>query len=179
VAYASPRGSLSSVQLLYYLAINSARRELLIQNPYFLPHEDAIESLKKAVARGVDVQVMLPSAKIIDSPLVQHASHHHYGDMLECGVRVFEHQKTLTHQKIMIVDGQWSCVGSTNFDDRSFELNDEITVGLIGRDTAATLRKAFQRDLDDCEEIEFEQWRKRPWRHRLLDAACFLARREL
>jgi cardiolipin synthase A/B len=179
VAYASPRGSLSCVQLLYYMAINAARSELLIQNPYFLPHEDAIGSLKKAVGRGVDVQVMLPSASIIDSPLVQHASHHHYGDLLECGVRVFEHQKTLTHQKIMIVDGQWSCVGSTNFDDRSFELNDEITVGLIDRDIAATLRKAFQRDLRDCEEIEFRKWRKRPWRHRLLDGACFLARREL
>ena len=179
VAYASPRGSLSSVQLLYYLAINAARRELLIQNPYFLPHEDAIGSLKKAVARGVDVQVMLPSAKIIDSALVQHASHHHYGDLLECGVRVFEHQKTLTHQKIMIVDGQWCCVGSTNFDDRSFELNDEITVGLVSREIAATLREAYERDRLECREIQFEEWRRRPWRHRLIDGLCFLARREL
>jgi cardiolipin synthase A/B len=179
VAYTSPRGSVSSVQLLYYLAINAVRRELLIQNPYFLPHEDAIQSLMKAVERGVDVQIMLPSAKIIDSALVQHASHHHYGDLLKCGVRIFENQKTLTHQKIMIVDGVWSCVGSTNFDDRSFELNDEITVGLIDRGIASKLRDAYKRDLDDCEEIKLRPWRKRPWRHRILDAACFLARREL
>jgi len=179
VAYTSPRGSLSSVQLLYYLAINAARRELLIQNPYFLPHEDAIQSLMKAVKRGVDVQIMLPSTEIIDSALVQHASHHHYGDLLKNGVRIFENQKTLTHQKIMIVDRLWSCVGSTNFDDRSFELNDEITVGLIDRGIASKLRDAYERDRRDCVEIKLEPWRKRPWRHRILDAACFLARREL
>lgn len=179
VAYASPRGSLSSVQLLYYLAINAARKELLITNPYFLPHEDAIQSLMKAVKRGVDVKIMLPSATIIDSPLVQHASHHHYGDMLKAGVRIFENQKTLTHQKIMIVDEQWSCVGSTNFDDRSFELNDEITVGLVDRGIAKQLREAFMGDLRDCKEVKLQPWRTRPWRHRILDAACFLARREL
>jgi cardiolipin synthase len=179
VAYASPRGSISSVQLLYYLAINAARKELLIQNPYFLPHEDAIDSLIAAARRGVDVQVMLPSASIIDSALVQHASHHHFGDLLKSGVRVFEHQKTLTHQKIMIVDGAWSCVGSTNFDDRSFELNDEITVGLIDRGIAAKLRDAYQRDLRDCKEIALDEWRHRPWRHRILDAGCFALRREL
>jgi len=179
VAYAAPRGSVSTVQLLYYLAINSAREELLIQNPYFLPHEDAINSLMEAVRRGVDVQIMLPSTSIIDSALVQHASHHHYGDLLKNGVRIFEHQKTLTHQKIMIVDKMWCCVGSTNFDDRSFQLNDEITVGMIDRDIAKQLRDAYQRDLRDCKEIEFESWKKRPWRHRVLDGACFLARREL
>jgi cardiolipin synthase len=179
VAYASPRGSLSSVQLLYYLAINAAREELLIQNPYFLPHEDAIDSLKAAVKRGVDVRVMLPSPSIIDTALVQHASHHHYGDLLENGVRIFEHQKTLTHQKIMIVDRQWVSIGSTNFDDRSFELNDEITVGVVDRGIAEELREAFLRDARDCKQIDFDAWRKRPWRHRIVDAACFLGRREL
>ncbi len=179
VAYASPRGSLSSVQLLYYLAINAARRELLIQNPYFLPHDDAIHSLKQAVKRVVEVHVMLTAAAVIDAPLVQHASHHHFSDLLKNGVRIFENQKPLTHQKVMIVDGLWSCVGSTNFDDRSFELNDEITVGLIDRGIAKELREAYMRDLRDCKEVLFDDWRKRPWRHRLLDAACFLARREL
>ncbi|MDQ6802640.1 MAG: cardiolipin synthase [Acidobacteriota bacterium] len=179
VAYAEPRGSISSVQLLYYLAINAARKELLIQNPYFLPHEDAIDSLMQAVRRGVDVRIMLPSASIIDSALVQHASHHHYGDMLKNGIRIFEHQKTLTHQKIMIVDKMWSCVGSTNFDDRSFELNDEITVGMINRGIAKKLRDAFHRDLLDCKEIEFDAWRTRPWRHRLIDGGCYLLRGEL
>jgi cardiolipin synthase A/B len=179
VAYASPRGSLSTVQLLYYLAINAARRELLIQNPYFLPHEDAIDSLMEAVKRGVDVQIMVPSAKVIDSALVQHASHHHFGDLLKNGVRIFEHQKTLTHQKIMIVDETWSCVGSTNFDDRSFELNDEVTVGLIDKNIAKQLREAYLRDTHNCRELRFDEWRGRPWRHKLLDGLCYATRREL
>ena len=179
VAYASPRGSLSTVQLLYYLAINAARRELLIQNPYFLPHEDAIDALEEAAKRGVDVQIMVPSAKVIDSALVQHASHHHFGDLLKNGVRIFEHQKTLTHQKIMIVDETWSCVGSTNFDDRSFELNDEVTVGLIDKNIATQLREAYMRDTQNCRELQFDVWRRRSWPHKLLDGICYATRREL
>ena len=179
VAYASPHGSISTVQLLYYLAITSARKELIIQNPYFLPHPDAIEELMNAVQRGVDVQIMLPSAEVIDSPLVQHASHHHFGDLLKCGVRIFEYKKTLLHQKVMIVDGQWCCVGSTNFDDRSFELNDEITVGFVDRNMARQLRQAYQDDMRHAEEVHFEQWRSRPWRHRILDGGAFLMRGEL
>ncbi|HEY8130821.1 MAG TPA: cardiolipin synthase, partial [Thermoanaerobaculia bacterium] len=176
VAYASPHGSISTVQLLYYLGISAARRELIIQNPYFLPHPDAIGALKAAVRRGVDVQVMLPAAKVIDSPLVQHASHHHFGDLLEAGVRIFEYQKTLMHQKVMIIDGSWSCVGSTNFDDRSFELNDEITIGFTDPEIARQLRDAYKEDLRDAEELEFDAWRTRPWRHRLLDGGAFLMR---
>lgn len=179
VAFASPRDSISTVQLLYYLAIGAAQKELLIQNPYFLPHSDAIEELKEAVRRGVDVQVMLPAASVIDTPVVQHASHHHFGDLLENGVRVFEYQKTLLHQKIMIVDGTWSCVGSTNFDDRSFLLNDEISVGFTDPAIAAELREAWLDDLRFCREITLDEWRDRPWAHKLLDGACFLFRREL
>ena len=179
VAYASPRGSLSSVQLLYYLAINAAEKELLIQNPYFLPHEDAIQSLMKAVERGVDVRVMLPSTAVIDAALVQHASHHHYGDLLKCGVRILEHQKTLTHQKIMIVDGLWSCVGSTNFDDRSFQLNDEISVGLIDAAIASQLRAAFAADLSHSRQRHFQEWQDRSLWHKLMDGLAYLGRSQL
>ena len=179
VAYTSPHGSISSVQLLYYLAISSAHKELLIQNPYFLPHEDAIGALIQAVKRGVDVRVMLPAASAIDLPLVQHASHHHFGDLLECGVRIFEYQKTLLHQKIIIVDGVWSCVGSTNFDDRSFQHNDEITVGFTDRELAGKLRDAFFDDMKETREVHFDEWKSRPWHHKLVDAAAFAFRTEL
>ena len=179
VAYTSPHGSISSVQMLYYLAISSAHDELLIQNPYFLPHDDAIDALVAAVKRGVDVKVMLPAASVIDSPLVQHASHHHFGDLLERGVRIFEYQKTLLHQKVIIVDGVWSCVGSTNFDDRSFQRNDEITVGFTDRAIAQQLREAFFDDMKHAREVHFEEWKSRPWHHKLIDAAAFTFRMEL
>jgi cardiolipin synthase len=179
VAFASPRGSLSAVQLLYYLAIAAAEKELIIQNPYFLPHNDAIEEMKNAVRRGVDVQIMLPAAGVIDLPSVQHASHHHYGDLLENGVRIFEYQRTLLHSKVMIVDGIWCCVGSTNFDDRSFQLNDEITVGFTSAAMAAQLKAAYVDDMRQCKEIRLAEWKRRPWTHKLIDGAMFLGRREL
>jgi cardiolipin synthase len=179
VAFASPRGSISAVQMLYYLAIAAAEKELLIQNPYFLPHADAIDELKNAVKRGVDVRIMLPSAKVIDSPIVQHASHHHFGDLLTSGVRIFEYRKTLLHQKVMIVDGIWSCVGSTNFDDRSFQLNDEISIGFTSRDIAQRLRRAWEDDMRFAEEVRLEPWRGRGLAHKLLDGGAFLLRREL
>ena len=179
VAFTSPRGSISSVQLLYYLAIGAAQKELIIQNPYFLPHEDAIEELKEAAKRGVDVRVMLPAAEVIDMPTVQHASHHHYGDLLENGVRVFEYQQTLLHSKVMIVDGVWCCVGSTNFDDRSFQLNDEITVGFTDPRIAQQLRAAYEDDLQHCREIHLDEWKARSWSHKVLDGTAFLGRREL
>jgi cardiolipin synthase A/B len=179
VAFAAPRDSISSVQLLYYVAIAAAQKELLIQNPYFLPHDDAIDELIAAVKRGVDVRIMLPSADVIDSPIVQHASHHHFGDLLENGVRIFEYRKTLLHQKVMIVDGTWSCVGSTNFDDRSFLLNDEVSVGFTNPKIAAQLRETWFEDLRECAEVDFDEWRKRPWHHKVLDGVGFLFRREL
>lgn len=179
VAFASPRGSISAVQLLSYLAIAFAREELLIQNPYFLPHPDAIDELQRAAKRGVDVQIMLPAASATNKAIVQHASHHHYGDLLEGGVRIFEYQRTLIHQKIMIVDQRWSSVGSTNFDDRSFELNDEVTVGLTDPKIAAQLRDTFFDDMQFAKEIRLDEWRRRSLRHKVMDEAAFSARREL
>ncbi len=179
VAFASPRGSISAVQLLYYLAISSAQKELLIQNPYFLPNEDAVEEFTAAVKRGVDVRIMLPKLAVTNKPLVQHASHYRYGQLLDNGVRIFEYQRTLNHQKIIIVDQTWSCVGSTNFDDRSFELNDEVTVGFTDPNIAKELRDAFFDDMKFAEEVYFEEWHRRTWHHKLLDHAAFLARREL
>jgi len=80
---------------------------------------------------------------------------------------------------VIIVDGVWSCVGSTNFDDRSFQRNDEITVGFTGRELAQKLRDAFFDDMKDAREVRFEEWRSRPWHHKVVDAAAFTFRAEL
>lgn len=181
VAYTSPRGSISAVQLLYYLAINAARRELIIENPFFLPHPDAIDALKRAAKRGVDVQIVLPAVAAVgvSQALIEHASHHILGTLLEGGVRIFEYQRTLLHQKVMIVDGEWCCAGSTNFDDRSFELNDELTVGFVDAGIAKTLREAYERDRAEARELSLAEWRRRTISHRLYDQLLYLARRQL
>jgi cardiolipin synthase len=179
LAYTSPTGSVSSVQVLYYLAIKAAQHEVIIQNPYMLPDNDAIAALEEAVRRGVDVKIMVPATESTDSPVVQHASHHHFGTMLKRGIKLYEYQPTLLHQKVMIVDGLWSCVGSTNFDDRSFQLNDEISMGIVDRGIAAQLKAAFNDDMRLAKQRTLKEWQARPLWHKAIDGLAYLGHGEL
>jgi cardiolipin synthase len=131
------------------------------------------------VKRGVQVKIMVPAASSTDSPVVQHASHHDFGTLLQRGVRLWEYKKTLLHQKIIVVDGVWACIGSTNFDDRSFQLNDEVTVGVIDPAVARALKAAFEDDLRSAEERHLEEWKNRPFWHKLKDGLAYLARQQL
>jgi cardiolipin synthase len=179
VAYTSPTGTISSVQLLHYLAIAAARKEIIIQNPYLLPDSDALQALEDAVRRGVDVKIMVPSDDATDNAIVQHASHHHFGTLMKAGVKIWEYDKTLLHQKVIVVDGIWSGVGSTNFDDRSFQLNDEITIGILDEEIAAELKEAFQADLRHARQRNFEEWSKRSLWHKLVDGIAYLGHEQL
>ena len=179
LAYTSPDGSISSVQILYYLAIKAARREILIQNPYFLPDGAGIAALAEAVKRGVDVRIMLPSDDATDSAIVQHASHHHFGTLLQRGVKIYEYDKTLLHQKVMVVDGLWSAVGSTNFDERSFEINDEVSIGVVDPAIAAQLRTAFFADLKHSKQRQFDEWKNRGVWHKTVDGVAYLGRSQM
>ena len=179
VAYASPTGSVSTVQILYYLAIMAAQREVIIQNPYLLPDDDALSAIDSAVSRGVKVWIMVPSVDATDNAIVQHASHHRFGHLLKRGVRIWEYDKTLLHQKVMIVDGLWSSVGSTNFDARSFEINDEINVGVVDPAVAAQLRSAFVEDLKSARERTLQEWKNRLLFHKLQDGLAYLANEQL
>jgi cardiolipin synthase len=179
LAYTSPTGSISSVQVLYYLAISAARHEIIIQNPYLLPDGDAMQALRDAVKRGVDVKVMVPATDSTDSPIVQHASHHHFGNLLNAGVKIWEYDRTLLHQKVLVVDGVWSCVGSTNFDDRSFDLNDEISMGVLDPGIAGQLRAAFTDDLRHAHQRHIEEWRDRGLWHKMIDGVAYLGHAQL
>lgn len=179
LAYTSPTGSVSSVQILYYLAIKAARHDIIIENPYLLPDKDAIEAMYDAVHRGVSVKVLVPATASTDSPIVQHASHHIFGTMMKRGIHVYEYQPTLSHQKLIIVDGLWSCVGSTNFDDRSFQLNDEISMGVVDANIASQLTSAFNEDLKHARERHFQEWHDRSLWHKLIDGLAYLAHGQL
>jgi len=179
IAYTSPTGSVSSVQVLYYMAIKAARREIIIQNPYFLPDQDAVAALAEAVRRGVDVRVMVPATSSTDSPIVQHASHHRFTVLLRNGIKIWEYKQTLLHQKVIIVDGIWSCVGSTNFDDRSFQLNDEISMGVLDAGIAGQLRAAFANDLKLCQQRTYDEWTHRSLWHKVIDQLAYLGSSQL
>lgn len=177
--YTTPAGSPSAVELLHYLAIRAARERITIQNPYFLPDPAARLALVDAVKRGVEVRVMIPAVTATDAPIVQHASHHHFGTLLKGGVRIWEYQRTLLHQKVMTVDGCWSSIGSTNFDDRSFELNDEISVGVYDEHIARELEETFERDAQHATEVKLEEWKRRPLWHKVMDGAVYLFNEQL
>lgn len=169
VAFSKPEGSAPAVKLLHHALICFAQKRLWIQNPYFIPEPEAIEAFADAVRRGVDVRVMMPSTGGSDNPMVQHAGHYTFDKLLRAGVRLFEYPHTLLHQKVIVVDSVWSSVGSCNFDDRSFEINDEITLGMLDAGIAARLEGIFEKYAPHCSEIKLEQWRRRGLKHRLVD----------
>lgn len=152
--------AISSVALLYTVAIACARHEVIIQNPYFVPGKGVVKLLGMMVERGVAVHLMVPGRRT-DNPFVQLAGRHLYEGLLRAGVRLYEFQPTLPHQKIVIVDGVWSHIGSTNFDARSLALNEEVGVGLLDEGVAAQLKAAFEQDLRSSREIGLEDWSRR------------------
>jgi cardiolipin synthase len=173
-AFLKPENSAPAVKILHHTALCLARRKIWIQNPYFIPKVEAIAALGAAVKRGVDVRVLMPATSGSDAPMVQHAGHRDFEKMLECGVRLFEYPHTLLHQKIMTIDGCWSAIGSTNFDTRSFDTNDEITLGVLDHGVAAKFDAIFEKHVKRANEVDLQRWRKRGLLHKLHDHAAFL-----
>lgn len=173
LAYAKPEGSAPAVKILHHTLICLARKRLWIQNPYFIPDPDAIDAFGDAVKRGVDVRVLMPSTSGSDNPMVQHAGHRNFERMMRAGVRLFEYPHTLLHQKVMTVDGLYSLVGSSNFDDRSFETNDEVTLGILDPRTAEKLDAIFEKYVQRALEIDVEKWARRSVFHKIKDYAAY------
>jgi cardiolipin synthase len=140
-------------------AIQSAEREILLTNAYFVPDPQMLKALKDAAGRGVDVKLILPSHS--DAALVFHAGRSYYDELLSAGVQIYERRDALLHAKTAQIDGVWSAVGSTNLDWRSFLHNQEVNAVVLGADFGAQMRRAFDADLAQSDRIELSRWR---WR---------------
>jgi cardiolipin synthase len=163
----SPETGSSTVRILYYLSIACARRTVWIANPYFIPDERAIDLLVAAEKRGVDVKIMV-SGVHNDNQIARLNSTNIYGRLLEGGVEIYEFQRTMLHQKVMVCDGVWSTIGTTNFDNRSFALNEENNVCLYDAAIAGQFESAFRADMEGCQMVDLEAWRNRGiWRRTL------------
>lgn len=156
----SPASGASSVRILYYLSIVCARKTIYIANPYFIPDEAAVDTLIDAKKRGVDVKIIV-SGKHNDNTLAYYNSTATYGELLEAGVEIYAYNKTMLHHKVLVVDGLWSTVGTTNFDNRSFALNDENNVCVYDHAFAAELERDFMNDLAASDQVTLEAWRGR------------------
>ena len=178
VFWSSPRGGNGNLRVMFLLAIAAATRSILIANAYFVPDETIVEMLVAARRRGVDVQIIVPGP-ILDAQVVRRASRATWGPLLEAGARIYEYQPTMYHPKVMVVDGVWVSVGSTNFDDRSFRLNQEANLNVHDREFAAEQVAAFERDRAVSREITLEAWRHRPLWERVQEWAAGVLRTQL
>jgi cardiolipin synthase A/B len=168
----------TNVETLYYLAIASARDSLELTTAYFAPRPAFTDALADAARRGVRLRILVPGPHI-DKEFVRVAGRDAYDELLDAGARIFEYQPTMLHSKTMVVDGAWSSVGTVNFDNRSFQLHDEVTLGVWDEHFARLLTEQFERDLKSAEELDPERWAKRGARKRLSEVATRLIRREL
>lgn len=170
-------GGSTRARILFQALVSGARQSINITTPYFLPDSGMLKELERASQRGVKVKVLVPGKKS-DHGVTRSSSRRLYGKLLEAGVRIFEYQPAMIHAKILIVDGVWSVVGSTNFDNRSFGLNDEVNLGICDSSVAATLASDYASDLEASREITLDDWKRRPLLERLHEALGWAVQRQ-
>jgi len=174
----SPEGGSESMRLMYLLAITAAARSIDLSSAYFVPDDLTLRTLVAAARRGVRVRIITPGEHM-DAETVRRASRAAWGDLLQAGVAIFEYQPTMYHCKVMIVDGLWVSVGSTNFDNRSFSLNDEANLNILDSDFARRQVEIFEQDIARSREITLAQWQQRPLREKLIEHAAALVGAQL
>jgi cardiolipin synthase len=160
VIHSSPDAGASAARLMYYLSIVSARRRIDIVNPYFVPDETAIDTLVEAVARGVQVRILV-AGRSTDNWLARQNSRRLYGVLLEGGVKLYEYHHSMLHQKVMLVDGCWCTVGTSNFDNRSFAHNEETSLCLCDTRFVGAMTAIFEEDVAASQPVMREEWQQR------------------
>jgi cardiolipin synthase A/B len=175
---ASPSGGSESMHLMFLLSIAAAAHTIDLAAAYFVPDELAIKALLAARARGVRVRILLPG-KRIDSEAVRLSSKASWGELLKAGIEIHEYQPTMMHTKLLIIDGELVSVGSTNFDVRSFRLNDEASLNVYDREFAARMTEAFEKDLLSATQFSHEMWENRPLREKLVERLLYPIRSQL
>ena len=168
----------SRARVLFQVLLASATRSIDINTPYFLPDVGGRNELMRAARRGVRVRIIMPGSAN-NHPIARRASRMYYGELLDAGVEIFEYQPGMIHAKILVVDETWSVVGSTNFDSRSFELNDEVNLAANDPALAAGLLQDFAMDLSQSVPITYATWSARSWHERFAGAASLLLARQV
>jgi cardiolipin synthase A/B len=167
-----------SVRLMYLLTIASAEHSVRLANSYFVPDSLAVRTLVEARRRGARVEIIVPG-RHIDQKVVRRASRALWGPLLEAGIAIYEYQPTMYHVKVAVVDEVWTSVGSTNFDNRSFRLNDEANLNVFDAAFAQAQARMFEEDKRQARRITLEEWRRRPWRERAVEHLAAIFRLQL
>jgi cardiolipin synthase len=178
VLTSSRRAASSATKLLFAVSIAAANERILIANSYFVPDRDAIQLFADAARRGVDVRILVPGT-FNDVPATKAAGKSGFGELLRAGIRIYEYRPTMLHTKTMVVDGQFATVGSTNFDNRSFRLNEELNLTVYDTDFAQRVEQEFWQDLKRSRPYTYEEWAKRPLTQRIFEWAVVPFRSQL
>jgi len=174
----SPRGDVSPIAFLYWLALHTATERVDISTPYFLPDDALLDAMRDASERGVRIRLLVPDEHN-DSELVRVASVSRYRTLLEGGIEIHEYGTSMLHAKTVLVDDRWAIVGSANFDNRSFELNDEIVLLVEDSGFVARVRETYARDLEAARRITLEDVADRSWVDRVKSALALVFREQL
>jgi cardiolipin synthase A/B len=164
----SPSGGSESMHLMFLMAIAAAEHTIDLQAAYFIPDELITKALIAARHRGVRIRVIVPG-KNTDSDAARFASKAGWGPLLLAGMEIYEYEPTMFHNKMLIVDGELVSVGSTNFDLRSFRLNDEASLNIYDRDFAQRMTAVFESDLKPTKRYTYQTWKKRPLKEKLFE----------
>ncbi|WP_198088123.1 phospholipase D-like domain-containing protein [Variovorax sp. E3] len=174
----SPSGGSESMHLMYLLSIAAATRTIDLSSAYFVPDDLTVGALVAAMKRGVRLRIITPGP-IIDSQTVRGASRAAWGPLLEAGAQISEYQPTMFHCKVFTVDGLLVSVGSTNFDNRSFRLNDEANLNIYDEAFAAGQTAQFEADLRQSKRLDYEAWKNRPLREKAMEHLAALLSSQL
>jgi cardiolipin synthase len=174
----SPVGGSESMHLMVLLALTAAKSTIDIENAYFVPDKLTVEALCMAARRGVRVRIVVPG-RYTDARVGRWAAQGLYGALLAAGIHIFEYQPTMMHCKVLVIDGVWSSVGSSNFDDRSFRLNDEANLNVFSEELAQVQTRLIDADIAQSRRMVLKKWRNRKFGRRVNERLALLLRSQL
>jgi cardiolipin synthase len=174
----SPVGGSESMHLMVLLALTAAKSSIDIQNAYFVPDRLTVDALCSAARRGVRIRIVVPG-RHTDARLGRWAAQGLYGELLAAGIQIYEYQPTMMHCKVLVIDGVWSSVGSSNFDDRSFRLNDEANLNVFSEELARGQIRLIDADILNSRRVVLKKWRHRKFGRRINERLALLLRSQL
>lgn len=179
VVCSTPSSSVGSTRarVLFQTLIAAARKSIYITTPYFLPDRSMRDELLRAKKRGVELNIIVPG-KHDDHALTRSSGRSAYGDLLKAGANIYEYESSMIHAKVTVIDGIWSVVGSTNLDNRSFGINDEINLAVFDSQVATRLTHDFQEDTSHSQRVTLQQWEKRSVFERVLEWVGWILERQ-
>lgn len=177
VIKSSPADRATACRVAFQILIESARSRIRINTPYFLPDRALRQAFIASARRGVQIDIIVPGSHT-DQRWVRLVSRRKYNELLKAGVRIYEYRAGMMHAKVLNVDDEWAVLGTTNFDNRSFEHNDEVNVAVRDAGLAARLTQDFLDDLKSCEEVTLDTWKRRPLIEKVIEPFAWILERQ-